>query len=107
MGNTELTGGVPLIPALIGMFAMPEIIRFVLSDRTQLAVVQRRIGNIFAHQWEYLRRYRLNLLRGATLGTVIGALPGAGADIAAWIAYRSEERRVGKECVSTCRSRWS
>src|SRR3546814_14563225 len=23
------------------------------------------------------------------------------------IAYRSEERRVGKECVSTCRSRWS
>src|SRR3546814_10295044 len=26
---------------------------------------------------------------------------------AAEIARRSEERRVGKECVSTCRSRWS
>src|SRR3546814_19894052 len=24
-----------------------------------------------------------------------------------WFAFRSEERRVGKECVSTCRSRWS
>src|SRR3546814_15647350 len=24
-----------------------------------------------------------------------------------WSASRSEERRVGKECVSTCRSRWS
>src|SRR3546814_9163921 len=24
-----------------------------------------------------------------------------------WVAARSEERRVGKECVSTCRSRWS
>src|SRR3546814_14319866 len=23
------------------------------------------------------------------------------------VAYRSEERRVGKECISTCRSRWS
>src|SRR3546814_2013627 len=23
------------------------------------------------------------------------------------LASRSEERRVGKECVSTCRSRWS
>ena len=23
------------------------------------------------------------------------------------IVFRSEERRVGKECVSTCRSRWS
>src|SRR3546814_20061386 len=25
----------------------------------------------------------------------------------AWVKGRSEERRVGKECVSTCRSRWS
>src|SRR3546814_14708334 len=24
-----------------------------------------------------------------------------------WLSTRSEERRVGKECVSTCRSRWS
>src|SRR3546814_6913424 len=24
-----------------------------------------------------------------------------------WLQGRSEERRVGKECVSTCRSRWS
>src|SRR3546814_12265748 len=24
-----------------------------------------------------------------------------------WLIPRSEERRVGKECVSTCRSRWS
>ena len=27
--------------------------------------------------------------------------------IAIMISQRSEERRVGKECVSTCRSRWS
>src|SRR3546814_11274607 len=26
---------------------------------------------------------------------------------ALWCFFRSEERRVGKECVSTCRSRWS
>src|SRR3546814_11821209 len=25
----------------------------------------------------------------------------------AFTSFRSEERRVGKECVSTCRSRWS
>src|SRR3546814_16869743 len=35
-------------------------------------------------------------------------LAGAGSVIAANIAAeRSEERRVGKECVSKCRSRWS
>src|SRR3546814_11367889 len=32
----------------------------------------------------------------------------AGADVlVAVVGLRSEERRVGKECVSTCRSRWS
>src|SRR3546814_17728173 len=31
-----------------------------------------------------------------------GRLVGAGDGL-----FRSEERRVGKECVSTCRSRWS
>src|SRR3546814_10887028 len=30
-----------------------------------------------------------------------------GQAVAAAHAFRSEERRVGKECVSTCRSRWS
>src|SRR3546814_12482897 len=30
-----------------------------------------------------------------------------GPEIVGGIAVRSEERRVGQECVSTCRSRWS
>src|SRR3546814_12739671 len=30
-----------------------------------------------------------------------------GLQVERWGALRSEERRVGKECVSTCRSRWS
>src|SRR3546814_12142458 len=36
--------------------------------------------------------------RGALGGRQIGLL---------WASPRSAERRVGKECVSTCRSRWS
>src|SRR3546814_11912390 len=31
---------------------------------------------------------------------------GSGAFTASGLTFRSEERRVGKECVSTCRSRW-
>src|SRR3546814_1125389 len=30
-----------------------------------------------------------------------------GERVALFMEWRSEERRVGKECVSTCRSRWS
>src|SRR3546814_13936847 len=29
------------------------------------------------------------------------------ASYGSYFGFRSEERRVGKECVSTCRSRWS
>src|SRR3546814_13711357 len=39
------------------------------------------------------------------LGLVFGKIVGIGA--AVWLAVRSEERRVGKECVSKFRSRWS
>src|SRR3546814_11906793 len=46
---------------------------------------------------------------GANVTDVLVAQPSAFKGIAAAIAgaKRSEERRVGKECVSTCRSRWS
>src|SRR3546814_6755716 len=36
-----------------------------------------------------------------------GRPPGGGPSEAEQMLDRSEERRVGKECVSTCRSRWS
>src|SRR3546814_6647227 len=40
-------------------------------------------------------------------GPVLGlAVPDTGLPVTAMLD-RSEERRVGKECVSTCRSRWS
>src|SRR3546814_2121441 len=42
---------------------------------------------------------------GAGNDTVPDFVGGAGASD--WLDLRSEERRVGKECVSTCRSRWS
>src|SRR3546814_20618729 len=35
------------------------------------------------------------------------AVLGAGTNSVSWGSMRSEERRVGKECGSTCRSRWS
>src|SRR3546814_17047705 len=44
-----------------------------------------------------------------SLGLTLSVVSTLAALVAGWVAYsgRSEERRVGKECVSTCRSRWS
>src|SRR3546814_7399050 len=51
-------------------------------------------------------RYIANRSSGRQGFAIAGALAAEGAAVTL-IAGRSEERRVGKECVSTCRSRWS
>src|SRR3546814_10960188 len=42
-------------------------------------------------------------------GTIVREIAILGGDVSKFVfpSVRSEERRVGKECVSTCRSRWS
>ena len=51
-------------------------------------------------------KYLLPLFFGTLAGVVGGALPGVTITMTI-IVVRSEERRVGKECTSWCRSRWS
>src|SRR2546430_15083120 len=50
-------------------------------------------GTIYPHLWVTLLETMLAFVIGTALGLVVGL----------WLALRSEERRVGKEC----RSRWS
>src|SRR6186713_810258 len=83
-GNAELAGGLTLIPIMIGMFAVSEILRNVAAIDRPWEMAQANIGNIFRGMWTLTKRYPAPILRGSVLGTAIGALPGAGADIAAW-----------------------
>ena len=86
-GSVEMMGGISFIPAMIGMFAVSEVLCYVASSRHKPQVPQQAIGNVFRGLGPILRRYKVNLFRGGVIGTAIGVLPGAGADIAAWIAY--------------------
>ena len=54
------------------------------------------------------RGYRITSVAGTSIGSLIGGIYAAGRldEVKEWL-YRSEERRVGKECLSKCRSRWS
>src|SRR3546814_17824453 len=68
---------------------------------------------------ELLRRHfshlNVDLLSGVALNNSVGGINRYAVDHSiklggriVWMpTFRSEERRVGKECVSTCRSRWS
>lgn len=91
-GSIELTGGVSFIPAMIGMFAVSEVLRWAIRPRATESAPPPQIHNVFKGIGAAIRRYRWNMLRGSAIGTAIGVLPGAGADIAAWIAYAVSKR---------------
>ncbi|WP_417774405.1 tripartite tricarboxylate transporter permease [Stappia sp.] len=88
-GSTNLMGGLSFVPAMIGLFAISELMNGTQTGATGGVT---RIRNPFAGVGTILRRYRVNLLRGAGLGTLIGALPGAGGDLGAWISYANARR---------------
>ena len=91
-GNAEMMGGIPLIPLMIGMFAVSEILRYAAVVAKPVMATDRPFGNVFAGMWTLIKKYPVQLFRGSALGTAVGALPGAGADIAAWMAYATSKR---------------
>jgi len=91
-GNAELTGGIGMIPMMIGMFAISEVIRYAVDTSPPAEMVVDKVGNVMRGQWELAKKYPVQILRGSTLGTAVGALPGAGADIAAWMSYAMSKR---------------
>jgi TctA family transporter len=91
-GLSALMSGFQLIPVMIGMFAVSEVLRFALRADERVEEVHSTISHVFRGQWTLIRSYPMATFRGSAVGTAIGALPGAGADIAAWIAYGLSKR---------------
>jgi TctA family transporter len=91
-GSTALMSGFQLIPVMIGMFAVSEVMRYASAADTPVERFTQHVGRVFTGQGALMRRHRWALARGSGVGTLIGALPGAGADIAAWIAYAIAKR---------------
>lgn len=91
-GNAEMTGGIGMIAMMIGMFAISEIIRFVVDTSPPAELVVEKVGSVLSGQWALAKKYPRQILRGSVLGTAVGALPGAGADIAAWMSYAMSKK---------------
>ena len=91
-GNIEMMGGIGMISMMIGMFAISEIIRFVVDTSPPAEMVVEKVGNVLVGQWALAKKYPKQILRGSVLGTAVGTLPGAGADIAAWMSYAMSKK---------------
>ncbi|WP_460274386.1 tripartite tricarboxylate transporter permease [Celeribacter sp. ULVN23_4] len=96
-GYYELFDGIPVVPAAVGLLSASEILRRASALRSQPITAglvpssdrreDRRVS--FSEYWSC----KFVLLRGTAIGTAIGAVPGIGSTVAAFMSYTSTKRR--------------
>jgi putative tricarboxylic transport membrane protein len=102
-GRPELYQGINFIPALVGLFGLSEVLRNVrtLGAPEPVPVVapivaRRGLGAsvraVFGGTLDLFWRRPWQTIQASAIGTIIGILPGAGADIAAWVSYGVSKR---------------
>ncbi len=88
-GWNELSGGIALIPALVGAFGFAEILA-VLAEPARKAALNA-VDSILPRIADVLRYWK-TILRSGAIGVSIGILPGVGEDMGAWSSYAAAKR---------------
>lgn len=88
-----LMGGISFVPVLVGLFAFSQGLvsieeNYRGAEKRQVQVAIKRIWPTMID----LKRVLPTQLRSAAIGTTIGAIPGTGGDIAAYISYTEAKR---------------
>ena len=88
-GVKPLLSGFQFIPTLIGLFAVAEVIAGVeriINGEEKQEHSDEKITNVLP-DWQTIKTIWPNILSGGLIGTFIGAIPGAGGDIAVFVSY--------------------
>lgn len=90
-GYAELTGGIALVPVLIGMFALSEIL--IQSEKSVVrSIAAAGVDDASGVSKKEMKSLMPTILRSTGLGIILGALPGLGAEIACWLSYAAARR---------------
>jgi putative tricarboxylic transport membrane protein len=89
-GNLNLLTGIALLPALIGLFAVAQAFEGVATFRG-LVIPQVKIARIGISIRDFVRIIP-HVVKSALIGTFVGAVPGTGTDIAAFLSYGEAKR---------------
>jgi len=103
-GQLYLWDGIRLVPATLGLFAIPEIIDLWVKGTSIAAGFVGKLGGVMEGVKDTFRHWRL-VLRCSALGTYIGVIPGMGGAVSQWVAYAHavqsspDRERFGKGAV--------
>ncbi|MAF07840.1 MAG: C4-dicarboxylate ABC transporter permease [Acidiferrobacteraceae bacterium] len=93
----HVTGGVHVVAALIGLFAIPQVFQLMVTAR------EKNTGSLYSlesHRLFDSIRYNLRRIKALVVGTVsgivVGIIPGAGGQIAGLVAYDQVRKFSGE-----------
>ena len=93
-GVLELYDGINYVAVLIGLFGLAEVLR-VLPQKDPYSIPSE-VGRVVPSVGRLLRHAKA-AFRSGIIGTIIGAIPGAGANVASFLAYDIGRRRAKPE----------
>jgi len=92
--HPRMVDGIPLLPALIGLFALSEV--FVMLEDVEGKFAERRPIRGLGVEASFFREKWFTFVSTSLMGYLIGVIPGAGTTIAAFVGY-NEAKRLSKE----------
>ncbi len=90
-GIPELADGLDFVPIAMGIFGLSEIIANLGRQEEQRAIISQKVRNLWPTREDFNRSWPA-VLRGTTVGSVLGLLPGGGALLSSFAAYSVEKK---------------
>jgi len=89
--------GIPLVPALVGLFSVSQAFDIIGQEKKQTALgnIQKKIKGSVIPTLEDFKKIKNTIIHSSVIGTIIGIIPGAGTSIGAFVGY-SEAKRISK-----------
>ncbi len=97
-GSNNLLAGINLVPAMIGLFGLTEVFCSIADPDSHLIQgaekkeTFRDLMNDVKESFVMVKQHFRLFIVSSVIGTVIGALPGVGPDIASWVSYDAAKR---------------
>lgn len=89
-GSIALLGGIAFIPAMIGLFGFSQGLA-MLEEIAKRKQIKQKLKDIIP-TFKDLKKIIATVLGSSIIGTFVGAIPGAGGDIAAFVTYNETKR---------------
>ncbi len=97
-GIINLESGIQIVPAMIGMFAVSQVMVNVEDMRAgKSKIVEGGLESMMKGSplptGEEMKRSMPAIIAGSIIGVLIGIMPGAGCDIGSWVSYNFAKKR--------------